>query len=127
VCLTAEWDEAALQALEADDTEPNPAWPALDPLPPKGRDALGAAPPELREEWLAMQDTHEFFGVLKRHRVERLPALRDVGPDLAQRVPTDMAERVLNDVAERDIPFMCFVGNHGMVQIHSGPDRKSVV
>lgn len=124
VYLTSESDHAAFEALVARYTESNPAWPALEPLPPKDPDVLDAAPPGLREEWLAMQDTHEFFGLLKRHRVKRLTALRDVGSDLAQRVPTDMAERVLNDVVDRDIPFMCFVGNHGMVQIHSGPVKS---
>ena len=46
------------------------------------------------------------------------------GPDLAQQVDNGLAERMLEDVAERDISFMCFVGNKGMIQIHSGPVKK---
>lgn len=121
VYCTPETDEAAWDALVERFTEDRPAWPVTGPLSRAEDNSVDAAPPALRDEWLAMQDTHEFFGLLKRHRVARLTALRDVGADLAQQVPVETAERMLNDVAAGDIPFMCFVGNHGMIQIHSGP------
>jgi len=124
VYLTNESDDAGWDHLLARYTDAEPAWPVIEPLRRTSEEMLAAAPATLREEWLAMQDTHEFFGLLKRHRVERLTALRDVGPDLAQQVPVDTAERMLNDVAAGNIPFMCFVGNHGMIQIHSGPVKQ---
>lgn len=124
VYMTPESDEAGWEDLLARYTEPQPQWPVIEPLRRSPEDTLPAAPPGLREEWLAMQDTHEFFQLLKRHKVERLTALRDVGADLAQQVPVETAERMLNDVAAGDIPFMCFVGNHGMIQIHSGPVKR---
>ena len=124
VYLTPESDEAAWADLLSRFTEPQPVWPEPEALQRSPEETLAQAPAALRDEWLAMQDTHEFFGLLKRHKVERLTALRDVGADLAQQVPVETAECMLNDVAEADIPFMCFVGNHGMIQIHSGPVKK---
>ena len=121
VYCTQDSNAAAWDALVERYTESNPVWPEVGPLSPAEDDLAEVAPPALRDEWKAMQDTHEFFGLLKRHRVARLTALRDVGADLAQQVPVETAERMLNDVAGNDIPFMCFVGNHGMIQIHSGP------
>ncbi|WP_394060989.1 hemin-degrading factor [Alcaligenes sp. WGS1538] len=82
------------------------------------------APATMRQEWLAMKDTHELHGILERAQVSRLVALRDVGGDLAQAVPLDTAERMLQHVAAQQIPIMCFVGNRGIVQIHSGPVQR---
>lgn len=124
VYLTEESDETGWDNLLARFSQPQVTWPALEPLRRPIEELLPRATAELREEWLAMQDTHEFFGLLKRHKVSRLVALRDVGPDLAQPVPLDTAERMLMDVAADDLPFMCFVGNHGMIQIHSGPVKQ---
>jgi len=121
VYLTPETDAAAWEDLVQRYADPQPEWPELESLPEPADDRADVSPPALREDWLAMKDTHEFFELLKRHGVARLTALRDVGADLAQQVPVETAERVLNDVASHDIPFMCFVGNHGMIQIHSGP------
>lgn len=121
VYVTDETDVAAYHALVKKYTDPSPHWPALEAIPDPDADKQGQATPALRTDWLAMTDTHEFFGLLQRHKLTRLTALRAAGPDLAQEVSSDMAERVIIDVAERDIPFMCFVGNRGMVQIHSGP------
>ena len=119
VYLTPESDETAFDSLMEKFAQPAADWPSLQPLPPAEKLA-DTAPSALRDDWLAMQDTHEFFSLLKRHGVERLAALRDVGPDLAQQVAPETAERMLGEVAQRQIPFMCFVGNHGIIQIHSG-------
>lgn len=83
-------------------------------------ESAGAAA-SLRDEWLAMKDTHEFAGLLKRHGLSRLAALREAGTDLAQPVSNDTIERMLHAVVEHGTSIMCFVGNRGMVQIHSGP------
>lgn len=121
VFLTDASDVRAYEALVAQFAEPAPQFPEVRPLGPKARPANGPLSHTFRDDWLAMKDTHEFHCLLKRHDVARLHALEGVGPDLAQKVSNDQAERMLTDVAERDIPFMCFVGNHGIIQIHSGP------
>jgi len=124
VYMTDESDKPAYDALVEKYADPAPQWPGVEPRVAKPGTTAPQAPPELRSDWLAMEDTHEFYGLLQKHNLSRLTALRGVGADLAQEVGNDLAERMLTDVAERDIPFMCFVGNHGMIQIHSGPVKK---
>jgi len=124
VYMTDESDKPAYDALVEKYADPAQQWPGVEPRVAKPDTTAPQAPPELRSDWLAMEDTHEFYGLLQKHNLSRLTALRGVGADLAQEVGNDLAERMLTDVAERDIPFMCFVGNHGMIQIHSGPVKK---
>ncbi|MFN3297610.1 hemin-degrading factor [Caldimonas sp.] len=74
----------------------------------------------LRAHWLGLQDTHEFFPMLRRFKVSRLGALRAAGADLAQPVEPEAVERMLHAVAAGALPIMCFVSNRGIVQIHTG-------
>lgn len=77
-----------------------------------------------REAWLGMKDTHEFFPLLRKFKVSRLAALAAAGEDLAQPVPAESVERMLQSAAESGLFIMCFVGNRGMIQIHTGPVRQ---
>lgn len=124
VYVTDESDTAAYHALVEKYAEGAETWPAVQEAAAPEDSTVTQATPALRSDWLSMKDTHEFHSLLQKHKVARLTALRAVGADLAQEVSNDLAERMLRDVAERDIPFMCFVGNRGMIQIHSGPVKK---
>lgn len=124
VYCTEATDMAAYQALVEKFTDPQPSWPTVVPFVAPADQTLPVAPAELRPAWLAMQDTHEFFPLLKRMNVTRLTALRGVGVDLAQQVPNDTIENMLHAVVEADISLMCFVGNRNLVQIHSGPIKE---
>ncbi|WP_394826461.1 hemin-degrading factor [Pendulispora albinea] len=95
--------------------------PPRAPLPDRDIDAE-----ELRKAWLAMSDTHEFFGLLQRFNVTRTQALRLGGSDLAYPVALDSLERVLESSASSALPIMVFVGNPGIIQIYSGPVGKLV-
>lgn len=98
-----------------------PAWPQTQPYAAGDEADIVADPQALRSAWLAMQDTHEFFPLLRKFKVSRLAALDAAGIDLAQRVPADTPERMLQAAAESGLSIMCFVGNRGMIQIHTGP------
>lgn len=117
-------DDAAYEALVAKYADPAPVWPGTEPVRPVAQARSVDQPADLRAQWLAMKDTHQFAQLLKQFNVHRLGALRGAGADLAQRVPNDVVESMLRAVVDRDISFMCFVGNHGLIQIHSGPIRK---
>jgi putative hemin transport protein len=80
--------------------------------------------PALREAWASMRDTHQFFSLLKQHGVSRTQAFRLADPRFVQRVETDAATLALNAAADSGVPIMVFVGNPGMIQIHTGPVRK---
>ncbi|WP_137935736.1 ChuX/HutX family heme-like substrate-binding protein [Chitinivorax sp. B] len=78
----------------------------------------------LRNKWLALKDTHDFFSMLKSLALPRLTALRHAGGDLACEVSYDAVERVLHWAAETATDIMVFVGNPGMVQIHTGKVQR---
>lgn len=78
----------------------------------------------LRNDWLAMTDTHQFFGMLNRHEVGRLQALRLIGSDMAYPVEGETIERLLESAASSETSIMCFVGNRGCIQIHTGPVKN---
>ncbi|MFG5410492.1 ChuX/HutX family heme-like substrate-binding protein [Piscinibacter sakaiensis] len=123
-------DAAAWQALVARfaDTDQRPglsARPAA-PRPPDRPDAeVDVA--AFRADWAALRDTHAFFGLLERHRLGRVQALRLADPRFARPVEPGVAgaaRELLQAVAGSALPIMVFVGNPGMIQIHTGPVRR---
>lgn len=72
-----------------------------------------------RMEWSQLKDTHDFYPLLKKHRVSRLHALHIAG-DYAKQVDNDMATQLLYKASAGDWEIMVFVGNHGNIQIHTG-------
>ncbi len=80
----------------------------------------------LRERWGALQDTHDFFGMLKELEVERTSAMRAVGEEFSKPLRLDVTEALLRKAAERALPIMVFAGNHGAINIFTGPVRKIV-
>lgn len=79
---------------------------------------------ELRQRWSGLTDTHEFFGMLKSLKLGRQQAMRMVGRDYAWRLENDALAKMFNLAAESGQLIMCFVGNHGCIQIHSGPVKN---
>ncbi|HEX7815194.1 hemin-degrading factor [Dyella sp.] len=75
----------------------------------------------LRDGWKAMRDPHDFFALLKRHKVTRTQAMRLVGDTIARRVDNTAITHVLDQAAASRLPIMVFVGSAGVVQIHTGP------
>jgi putative hemin transport protein len=76
--------------------------------------------------WLAMQDTHEFFSLLRSYGVGRQQGLRLAPEGCAQQLSMDALKRVFATAAERDVSIMVFVSNPGCIQIHTGPVKKLV-
>lgn len=118
-------DQAAYQALvakhsAADQTPPKVTLTAAAPRPEMPDAAVDVA--GLRAGWLALQDTHDFYLLLRDFRVSRTQALR-LAPEGGYAVPVAPAalRATLNAVAAQQVPIMIFVGNPGMIQIHSGP------
>lgn len=96
----------------------------VEPIAAAGEADSPADAAALRAHWLGLKDTHDFFTMLRQHKVSRLGALRAAGEDLAQEVSTDAVERMLQAAADTALPIMCFVSNRGIVQIHTGPVKK---
>jgi putative hemin transport protein len=73
-----------------------------------------------RTGWDALKDTHEFFVHLRNFKVGRVQALRLAGPSRAFAVDIKTHRTVLKTAAASGTPIMVFVGNGGMIQIHTG-------
>lgn len=76
---------------------------------------------ELRQRWGAMTDVHQFFGMLRELKINRRQALEMIGEDYAWPLGDDALSSMLQQAAASQAPIMCFIGNHGCIQIHSGP------
>lgn len=74
----------------------------------------------LRDNWSRMTDTHQFFGMLKKLKIGRQDAVRNVGEDFAWQVARDAVKTMMYASAEEATEIMCFVANSGTVQIHTG-------
>lgn len=81
-------------------------------------------PQQLRAQWRALRDVHDFYPMLRELRLSRLGALRAGGSELAQRLDNDVVERLLHAVADEGTPIMVFALNRGIVQIHGGPVQR---
>ena len=104
-----------LRHAEQTDTIVTTPLPAV-PAPGEAADLAS-----VRESWQAMTDTHQFFGLLKKLNLRRLAALEMVGEDFAWQLDANAVEQLFTAVAGTELPIMAFVGNHGCIQIHSGP------
>lgn len=77
--------------------------------------------------WRALQDTHDFFGLLKQFEVSRLQSMRIAEKQFVQQVNLESARQLLETAASDAVALMIFVANPGMVQIHSGIVKKVAV
>jgi putative hemin transport protein len=105
----------------------SPALDLVERTPrPAERDDDAIDVDALRASWLAMRDTHEFFGILRRLAVSRLQAMRHAPAGHARRVAPASFEQLLHRAAATALPIMIFVGNPGCIQIHTGPVARIV-
>lgn len=119
---------AAWQALcmeWADPDAPAPQWSTE--APPVAVDAPEVDAEAFRAGWAALRDTHEFFGLLRRHGLRRITAMRLAAPEFVQPVDLHAARVLLEGAAANGTPIMVFVGNPGVIQIHGGPVKRVAV
>ncbi|HVK78648.1 MAG TPA: ChuX/HutX family heme-like substrate-binding protein [Kofleriaceae bacterium] len=115
-------DVAAWDRLCAARAGTAPGELAVEPAPPRAPERPDAEvdAAALCADWDAMTDTHEFFFLLRKHRVARTQALRMAGRERAREVRGDAMAQVLGDAAETGDRIMIFVGNRGCLQVFSG-------
>lgn len=80
-----------------------------------------------QSDWENLKDTHHFFGLLAKYKLNRTQALR-LAPagNYAVKVSNDALRRIFTAAAQKQIPIMVFVGNKNMIQIHTGTVKKLV-
>lgn len=77
-----------------------------------------------QQAWKDLKDTHDFFMMLRKFGVTRTQALRLAPEGFAQKIDNSKVVNALEDASEKRIPIMVFVGNRGIIQIHTGEVKK---
>ncbi|HSH72744.1 MAG TPA: ChuX/HutX family heme-like substrate-binding protein [Methylophilaceae bacterium] len=108
-----------VEAFEHPDQSPGqtvePIAAPAQPKPESEIDQQGFA-----SAWLAMKDTHDFFMVMRKFGVNRIQAMRMAPADHAYQVDNNAVKQILETAAADGTSIMCFVGNPGNIQIHTG-------
>lgn len=79
-----------------------------------------------QQAWKDLQDTHDFFMMLRKFGVTRTQALRLAPEGYATKIENSKVVNVLEDASEQQLPIMVFVGNRGIIQIHTGEVKKTL-
>jgi putative hemin transport protein len=111
---------AAFQAADQSSDlviEPSPETPTV-----AADDSIDVA--AFQQGWLDLQDTHDFFGLLRKHNVARLQAMRLAPAGHALPTTMEAVKQIFARVSETDLSIMIFVSSRGCIQIHTGPVHK---
>lgn len=122
VFLTDGSDRAAFDTLVADLRLPDQSDSVelTQRTPVEGAKSRPDKLEELRREWAAMTDTHQFLRITSRLKMNRLGAYHIVGEEWAQPLAPTAVTELLHMAATNAVPLMIFVGNQGCIQIHGG-------
>ncbi|SKB62102.1 putative hemin transport protein [Soonwooa buanensis] len=77
-----------------------------------------------QKAWSELKDTHDFFSMTRKFGVSRTQALRLASPEFVTKLETSAVETLLNKASDEKLPIMVFVGNRGIIQIHTGEVNK---
>ncbi|ALR29870.1 heme ABC transporter [Chryseobacterium sp. IHB B 17019] len=79
-----------------------------------------------QKSWTELKDTHDFFMMTRKFGVSRTQALRLAPEGYAKKIDSAKVVNVLEDASEKNLPIMVFVGNRGIIQIHTGEVKKTL-
>ena len=91
---------------------------AIRTMPTKPVDQVDQA--ALLSDWEAMKDTHDFFGMLRKHQVNRLDAVVLSEGKFSYGLAKSSVRSMLEKASKDHLPIMVFAGNRGNLQIHQG-------
>ena len=81
---------------------------------------------DFHNEWINLQDTHDFHGMLRKYALTRTQALRLAPEGYAHQMEVDTLKEVLHNASAQLIEIMVFTGSAGCIQIHTGQVNKLV-
>ncbi|UZT97713.1 hemin-degrading factor [Chryseobacterium fluminis] len=129
IYLTKDSNEAAFDGIvekfKADDQ--NSAL-QLENIAPKAEEKADADidVEGFQKSWTELKDTHDFFMMTRKFGVSRTQALRLAPEGFAKKIDSSKVVNVLEDASEKQLPIMIFVGNRGIIQIHTGNVKKTM-
>ena len=130
IFLNAKSDEAAYHRLVNDFKDHHFSGVHEVLIKPEGEQRGTPTDADLKgfaTEWENMRDTHDFYGMYRKYKLSRLQALECAPSGLApdglpyvKQTNKGIVERSLTRAAAEGFPIMVFIGNPGMIQIHTG-------
>lgn len=118
---SAAWDKLAQDFVAVE--QPSAIEVAPAPAPAVYNDE-NADPAAFLEGWAALQDTHDFFPLLMKHKLSRVKALQIAEGKFSRRTTAGSVKTLLEKAADSGLEIMVFVGNPGNIEIHTGPVQK---
>ncbi|OCA78686.1 heme ABC transporter [Chryseobacterium contaminans] len=79
-----------------------------------------------KKAWTELKDTHDFFMMTRKFGVSRTQALRLAPEGFTQKIDNSKVVNILEEASEKGTPIMVFVGNRGIIQIHTGIVKKTL-
>lgn len=115
-------NQEAYDALVKDFTakEQAPALIITKPTPVNTKKMEEVDQTALLNDWTLMKDTHEFFGMLRKHNVNRLDAVELAKGKFTSPIHKSSLRTLVETAAAQKLPIMIFAGNNGNLQIHQG-------
>lgn len=72
-----------------------------------------------QDDWKTMTDIHEFHGILQKYELDRPSAFCQAPEGSATKLAPEALEALFLTLADKGIAVMIFVGNTGLIQIHT--------
>ncbi|MGR3853975.1 hemin-degrading factor [Chryseobacterium indologenes] len=129
IYLTKDSNEAAFDAIvekfRAEDQNQALAFEAVTPKQAEKADS-DIDVEGFKKAWTELKDTHDFFMMTRKYGVSRTQALRLAPEGFAKKIDNAKVVNILEDASEKNVPIMVFVGNRGIIQIHTGNVKKTL-
>ncbi|SDI21297.1 hemin-degrading factor [Chryseobacterium jejuense] len=129
IYLTKNSDEAAFDAIteqfKAEDQNQAFTFEAVAPKQAEKPDAEIDVE-GFKKAWTELKDTHDFFMMTRKFGVSRTQALRLAPEGFTQKIDNSKVVNILEEASEKGTPIMVFVGNRGIIQIHTGNVKKTL-
>lgn len=121
----AEAFDVIVEKYKAEDQNEVFTFEAIAPKPAEKPDSEIDAE-GFKKAWIELKDTHEFFMMTRKFGVTRTQALRLAPEGFAKKIDNAKVVNILEDASEKNVPIMAFVGNRGIIQIHTGNVKKTL-
>ncbi|MBM9590596.1 hemin-degrading factor [Leptospira sp. 201903075] len=80
--------------------------------------------PQFLEAWGKLEDTHDFFSLLRKFQYSREFSLKAASGKFSFKISTEEFLNLMKQASKLELDIMIFVGNPGMIQIHTGKIQK---
>ncbi|ASE60390.1 hemin-degrading factor [Chryseobacterium indologenes] len=117
--------DAVVEKFKAEDQNQILTFEAVAPKQPEKADSEIDVE-GFKKAWTELKDTHDFFMMTRKYGVSRTQALRLAPEGFTQKIDNAKVVNVLEEASEKNTPIMAFVGNRGIIQIHTGNVKKTL-